>query len=161
MRHSLFMSTMQDSGVKKQKRWRPGKKLVTDPDSLKHTLQDVADEEGEQGSAAAVMQMGDVREGGGKRKGGETGAKECVSDSARTYRADGDKPRRAVLRLARMRPFSVLGSLHCGGRSTNACGKSLLILGMVLYVHVLQRRSSTFGTGGLHVCLLDCTSINR
>ena len=70
MRHSLFMSTMQDSGVKKQKRWRPGKKLVTDPDSLKHTLQDVADEEGEQGSAAAVMQMGDVREGGGKRKGG-------------------------------------------------------------------------------------------
>ena len=70
MKHSIFMSKVQDSGVKKQKRRRPGKKLVANLESLEDALDDVAANE------VKAPGMKNVREGRGHAKRREKVVKE-------------------------------------------------------------------------------------
>lgn len=73
MKHSLFMSRVQDAGITKQKRRRPGKKLVTNLESLRDALQHVADDEADKSKTA---RMKNVREGRGQAKRQEKVVKE-------------------------------------------------------------------------------------
>ena len=66
MKHSLFMTKVHDSGVKKLKRRRPGNKLVANLESLGDALQEVVEDEGVDGAAAPRMK--NVREGRGQAK---------------------------------------------------------------------------------------------
>lgn len=70
MKHSIFMSKVQDSGVKKQKRRRPGKKLVTNLESLEDALEDV------ESGVTKTPEMKNVREGRGQAKRREKLVKE-------------------------------------------------------------------------------------
>jgi hypothetical protein len=73
MKHSIFMSKVQDAGVKKHKRRRPGKKLVTNLESLEDALQDVADDET---AKQQRPQLKNVRDGRGQAKRREKIVKE-------------------------------------------------------------------------------------
>lgn len=59
------MSRVEDAGVKKQKRRRPGKKLVTNLESLEGALEDVAEDVLNKNEA---QQLKNVREGRGQAK---------------------------------------------------------------------------------------------
>jgi hypothetical protein len=75
MKHSMLMSKVHDAGVKKQKRRRPGKKLVTDLEALGDALQHVAGHDHDQDQSRAA-QMKNVREGRGQAKRREKLVKE-------------------------------------------------------------------------------------
>jgi hypothetical protein len=75
IKHSILMSKVHDAGVKKAKRRRPGKKLVTDLDALEDALQDVADED-QSPSTSRAGQMKNVRQGRGQAKRREKLVKE-------------------------------------------------------------------------------------
>jgi hypothetical protein len=72
MKHSIFMSKVQDSGVKKLKRRRPGKKLVTNLESLEDALQDAENEVASQ----QAPQVKTIKEGRGQAKRKEKIVKE-------------------------------------------------------------------------------------
>jgi hypothetical protein len=73
MKHSIFRSKVQDAGIKKHKRRRPGKKLVTNLGSLEDALEDV-DVDGD--GIGGKTRMKNVREGRGQAKRKEKVVKE-------------------------------------------------------------------------------------
>lgn len=70
MKHSLLMSKVRDSGVKKEKRRRPSKKLITNLESLEDAIEEVED------STVATPKLKNVREGRGHAKRREKIVKE-------------------------------------------------------------------------------------